>query len=84
MRGRKLIMRSYRLGILGNLVSEELREKGYKGNNSLRDQRTALQWVKRFIGAFGGDGDNVTAFGESAGAGKMISIHDGGQLLMRL
>jgi carboxylesterase type B len=60
---------SYRLGVLGNLVSQELRDAGYSGNNSLRDQKCALQWIRKYIGAFGGDAKNVTAFGESAGAG---------------
>lgn len=61
---------NYRLGILGNLTSEELRNAGYPGNNSLRDQRCALQWVQTHIGGFGGHPGNVTAFGESAGAGN--------------
>ncbi|KAF2849258.1 carboxylesteras-like protein [Plenodomus tracheiphilus IPT5] len=59
---------NYRLGVLGNLTSEELRKAGYPGNNSLRDQRCALRWVKKHIEGFGGDASNVTAFGESAGA----------------
>jgi hypothetical protein len=50
-------------------VSRELREARYAGNNSLRDQKCALQWIKAHIGAFGGDPENVTVFGESAGAG---------------
>lgn len=41
------------------------------GNNSLRDQKCALQWIKANIGMFGGDSNNVTAFGESAGAGML-------------
>lgn len=61
---------NYRLGVLGNLTSEELRRAGYPGNNSLRDQRCALKWVKECIAGFGGDQENVTVFGESAGAGK--------------
>jgi carboxylesterase type B len=64
---------SYRLGILGNLVSQELRDAGYVGNNSLRDQKCALKWIKVHIGAFGGDPENVTVFGESAGAGKILT-----------
>ncbi|KAF2685791.1 carboxylesteras-like protein [Lentithecium fluviatile CBS 122367] len=59
---------NYRLGVLGNLTSEELREAGYPGNNSLRDQKCALQWISAHIGGFGGDSGNVTVFGESAGA----------------
>lgn len=61
---------NFRMGMLGNLTSEELRKAGYPGNNSLRDQQCALRWVKKFIGGFGGDKDNVTVFGESAGAGE--------------
>ncbi|EUC48463.1 hypothetical protein COCMIDRAFT_87292 [Bipolaris oryzae ATCC 44560] len=63
---------NFRLGILGNLTSEELRRAGYPGNNSLRDQQCALRWVKKFIGGFGGDKDNVTVLGESAGAVSVL------------
>ncbi|KAH7345884.1 Alpha/Beta hydrolase protein [Pyrenochaeta sp. MPI-SDFR-AT-0127] len=59
---------NYRLGITGFLTSEELRKAGYKANNGLHDQRTALRWIKKFIGGFGGDPDEVTVVGESAGA----------------
>jgi carboxylesterase type B len=52
------------------LTSEELRKAGYLGNNSLGDQKCAFQWIKAHVEGFGGDSDNVTAFGESAGAGK--------------
>jgi len=65
---------NYRLGAPGNLTSEELRSDGYLGNNSLRDQRCALKWVKKFIGGFGGDGENVTVFGVSAGAGMLLQV----------
>ncbi|KAI4627616.1 uncharacterized protein J4E87_004180 [Alternaria ethzedia] len=63
---------NYRLGAPGNLTSEELRSAGYLGNNSLRDQRCALKWVKKFIGGFGGDEENVTVFGVSAGAASVL------------
>jgi len=46
---------SYRLGIFGNLTSEELRSQGYLGNNSLRDQQIAFEWIKTNISGFGGD-----------------------------
>ncbi|ORY15879.1 carboxylesteras-like protein [Clohesyomyces aquaticus] len=64
---------NYRLGAPGNLTSEELRKAGYPGNNSLRDQKCAFQWIKSHIGAFGGDPNNVTAFGESAGSISVLT-----------
>ncbi|KAI4685004.1 uncharacterized protein J4E88_004447 [Alternaria novae-zelandiae] len=58
---------NYRLGFTGFANSEELRKAGYKANNGFRDQRTALQWIRKFIGGFGGDADEITVCGESAG-----------------
>ncbi|KAL2828858.1 Alpha/Beta hydrolase protein [Aspergillus pseudoustus] len=58
---------NYRLGPAGFLTSEELRRAGYKANNGLRDQRTALQWIQEYIHHFGGDPTRVTVVGESAG-----------------
>jgi carboxylesterase type B len=49
------------------MTSAELRKAGYKANNGFHDQRAALQWVKKFIGGFGGDGKEITVVGESAG-----------------
>uniref|UniRef100_A0A9P3ENT3 Carboxylic ester hydrolase n=1 Tax=Aspergillus pseudoviridinutans TaxID=1517512 RepID=A0A9P3ENT3_9EURO len=59
---------NYRLGIFGFLTSEELRNAGYKPNNGLRDQRAAMLWVQKHIHCFGGDNQNVTLAGMSAGA----------------
>jgi para-nitrobenzyl esterase len=61
---------NYRLGPLGFLNLNEI--TGGKipatGNEGLLDQISALEWVRENIIAFGGDPDNVTIFGESAGA----------------
>ncbi|KAJ5611260.1 hypothetical protein N7510_007979 [Penicillium lagena] len=62
---------NYRLGALGFLTSEDLRNAGYKANNGLRDQRVAMQWVQKHIRDFGGDPDNVTVAGMSAGAASV-------------
>jgi para-nitrobenzyl esterase len=62
---------NYRLGVLGWLAHPELSAEspqGVSGNYGLLDQIEALRWVRRNIGAFGGDASNVTIAGESAGA----------------
>ena len=62
---------NYRLGVLGWLahpaLSRENRD-GISGNYGLLDQIAALEWVRANIASFGGDPDNVTIMGESAGA----------------
>ncbi len=59
----------YRLGVFGFLATEEMaKEEGTAGNFGLLDQIKALEWVKENIVNFGGDPDNVTLIGESAGA----------------
>ena len=60
-----LVTINYRLGALGflDLGQPELAAP----NAGLLDQIAALEWVRDNIGAFGGDADNVTIFGESAG-----------------
>ena len=62
----------YRLGSLGFFASKELideaKAKGEPvGNYGTMDQIAALKWVKKNIAAFGGDPNNVTIFGQSAG-----------------
>ena len=66
---------NYRLGRLGHFafpaLSKEHPEEP-KGSYAYMDQIAALQWVKQNIAAFGGDPDNVTIFGFSAGG---VSVH---------
>jgi para-nitrobenzyl esterase len=67
---------NYRLGILGFAGHPDLGEaRGAAcANWGLYDQIEALRWVKRNISGFGGDPDNVTVFGESAGAISICSL----------
>ncbi len=68
---------NYRLGPFGFLVHPELvKESPYHtaGNYGFLDQIAALKWVKKNIAKFGGDPNNVTIFGESAG-GLAVSLH---------
>ncbi len=62
-KGVVLVSLNYRMGIEGFL-----KIKGVPSNLGIRDQIAALRWVKANIAEFGGDPDNVTIFGESAGA----------------
>jgi para-nitrobenzyl esterase len=61
---------NYRLGILGFVSLKDLAgaDAAYTANCALLDQIAALEWVHKHIAAFGGDPDQVTVMGESAGA----------------
>lgn len=61
---------NYRLGVFGFLDVSVLGGNEYKSShsNGLRDQLTALRWVTENIEAFGGDPENITVMGESAGS----------------
>ena len=63
---------NYRLGLLGFACLPELKaEAGHTGNYGLYDQMTAIRWVKDNISAFGGDPENITIMGQSAGAASV-------------
>ena len=74
-RGVILVTINYRLGRFGfmshPLLSEE--QGGKSGNYGMLDQVAALRWISENIAQFGGDPDNITIFGQSAGA---MSIKD--------
>lgn len=67
---------NYRLGPLGWLFLDDLggADIGADNNLGLRDQIAALEWVRDNIHAFGGDPDNVTLFGYSAGAWSISAL----------
>ena len=70
-KGPVIVTLNYRLGSLGFFAHPDLaKESGHDaaGNYGMMDAIAALQWVQRNIGAFGGDPNNVTVAGESAGA----------------
>ena len=72
-KGVVLVSINYRLGPLGYLAHPALsKESGASGNYGFLDQVAALEWVRRNIAQFGGDPNNVTIFGESAGG---TSVH---------
>lgn len=65
---------NYRLGILGFFAHPAIDSEGHlNGNYGLMDQQFALKWVRRNIGAFGGDPKRVTIWGESAGGESVLS-----------
>lgn len=76
-KGVILVTINYRLGMCGflahPLLTAENDGKG-SGNYGLFDQLAALKWVKRNISAFGGNPDNITVMGQSAGAGSVQAL----------
>ncbi len=64
---------TYRLGVFGGFELGDL-GPGFDDNLCLRDQIAALQWIRENIGSFGGDPNQVTVFGESAGATSVLAL----------
>ncbi len=76
-KGVVLVSMNYRLGIFGFFSHSELTKESphhASGNYGLQDQAAALQWVRKNIAAFGGDPENVTIFGESAGSFSVSAL----------
>ena len=68
-RGIVTVFANYRVGVLGYFSHEEIQKKyGRNGNFGLDDQLQAIRWVRKHIAEFGGDPDNITLMGQSAGA----------------
>src|SRR5580693_6872769 len=76
-KGVVVVSMNYRLGIFGFFSHPELTKESphhASGNYGLQDQAAALQWVRKNIAAFGGDPENVTIFGESAGSFSVSAL----------
>ena len=83
-----LVTFNYRLGPFGFLKLDEVSNGQIKssGNEGLMDQRLAIEWVKENISEFGGNPNNITIFGESAGAWSVAlqsSINPKGELFSK-
>jgi para-nitrobenzyl esterase len=76
-RGVVTVYMNYRLGLMGYFAHPELSresEHGVSGNYGTLDQIAALRWVQENISAFGGNPDDVTIFGESAGGESVVHM----------
>jgi para-nitrobenzyl esterase len=72
-----VVSMNYRVGALGFFAHPELdgqRSDKPSGSDGIRDQQLALRWVRDNIASFGGDPQNVTVFGESAGSSS-VCVH---------
>lgn len=74
-RGIVVVTVNYRLNVLGFLAHPELTQKQPEAptNFGSLDQQAGIRWVARNIAAFGGDPDNITIAGQSAGGGSVLS-----------
>ncbi len=76
-KGVVVVSMNYRLGIFGFFSHPELTKESphhASGNYGLLDQAAALEWVRKNIAAFGGDPEQVTIFGESAGSFSVSAL----------
>jgi len=76
-KGVVLVTINYRLGVFGYMAHPALSDadpNGVSGNYGTLDQIAALQWVQTNIAAYGGDPENVTIFGESAGGWSVTEM----------
>jgi para-nitrobenzyl esterase len=83
-----LVTVNYRLGPFGFLRLDDVTNGAISssGNEGLMDQRMAIEWVKDNIQDFGGDPDNISIFGESAGAWSVAlqsSVDPSGKLFSK-
>jgi len=66
---------NYRVGMLGFLYLEDFgTEYQGSGSNGIRDEILALRWLKNNIARFGGDPENITIMGESAGGANVLTL----------
>ena len=74
-KGIVVVTINYRLGAFGFLAHSELFKESPEApaNFGLLDQQAAMKWVKRNIASFGGDPDNITIAGQSAGGGSVLN-----------
>ena len=76
-KGIVLVSVQYRLGPFGELALSEIQDEnpnGIAGNQRIQDLVTALEWIRDNISGFGGDPNNVTIGGQSAGGMNTISL----------
>ena len=76
-KGVILVSINYRLGVFGFMTHPELTAESpqkVSGNYGILDQIESLKWIKKNIAQFGGDPNNVTIFGQSAGGGSVRTL----------